>query len=170
MAPSSPPAVVCDAGPLIHLDELDCADLLADFPRCLIAPAVWREVQNHRPDVLSRTDIIFEKSDSPPEQPSVLEALSSAFELHPGERQALALALIHRHALFLTDDTPARLAATSLELSVHGSLGILVRAIRRNQRTKDQILATLQAIPKRSTLHIRPTLLEHVIQTVRSSS
>jgi hypothetical protein len=27
----SPLAVVCDAGPLIHLDELSCLDLLADF-------------------------------------------------------------------------------------------------------------------------------------------
>jgi hypothetical protein len=28
--------VVCDAGPLIHLDELDCLDLLADFSRIVI--------------------------------------------------------------------------------------------------------------------------------------
>jgi len=32
MAKTSPaPEVVCDAGPLIHLDELDCLDLLTDF-------------------------------------------------------------------------------------------------------------------------------------------
>ena len=31
-----PPAVVCDAGPVIHLDELDCLDLLVGFPRVLI--------------------------------------------------------------------------------------------------------------------------------------
>ena len=28
-----PPTVVCDAGPVIHLDELDCLDLLVGFPR-----------------------------------------------------------------------------------------------------------------------------------------
>jgi hypothetical protein len=29
--PSSLVGVVCDAGPLIHLDEIDCLDLLSDF-------------------------------------------------------------------------------------------------------------------------------------------
>ena len=28
--------VVCDAGPLIHLDQLDCLDLLADFSRVVV--------------------------------------------------------------------------------------------------------------------------------------
>jgi len=46
MATTESPAliVVCDAGPLIHLDEIDALDLLADFPRVLVPDAVWREV------------------------------------------------------------------------------------------------------------------------------
>jgi len=28
--------VVCDAGPVIHLDQLDCLDLLADFSKVVI--------------------------------------------------------------------------------------------------------------------------------------
>ncbi len=32
-------AVVCDAGPLIHLDESGCLDLLADFHRLLVPAA-----------------------------------------------------------------------------------------------------------------------------------
>ena len=35
--------VVCDAGPLIHLDELDCLDLLGDYPEVLGPEAVWRD-------------------------------------------------------------------------------------------------------------------------------
>ena len=41
--------VVCDAGPLIHLDEVGCLDLLADFSEVLVPDAVRREVQRHRP-------------------------------------------------------------------------------------------------------------------------
>ena len=44
--------VVCDAGPLIHLDELGCLDLLTDFQTVLVPEQVWREVENHRPDAL----------------------------------------------------------------------------------------------------------------------
>ena len=35
---------VCDAGPLIHLDELDSLDLLADF-RVWVPNAAWQEVE-----------------------------------------------------------------------------------------------------------------------------
>jgi hypothetical protein len=31
--------VICDAGPLIHLDELGCLDLLADFRDVLVPDA-----------------------------------------------------------------------------------------------------------------------------------
>lgn len=37
--------VVCDAGPLIHLHELGCLELLADFPTVLVPETVWREVE-----------------------------------------------------------------------------------------------------------------------------
>ena len=35
--------VVCDADPLIHLDELDCLDLLGDYPEVLVPEAAWRQ-------------------------------------------------------------------------------------------------------------------------------
>jgi hypothetical protein len=44
-----PTLIVCDAGPLIHLDELDCLDLLSDFPDVMVPKEVWREVQRHHP-------------------------------------------------------------------------------------------------------------------------
>jgi hypothetical protein len=43
----SPTIVVCDAGPLIHLDELGCLDLLSDFLQVLVPDAVWNEVARH---------------------------------------------------------------------------------------------------------------------------
>lgn len=36
----------------------------------------------------------------------------------------------------------------------HGSIGIPVRAIRMEQRSKERILAILQSLPARSTLHL----------------
>jgi hypothetical protein len=41
--------VVVDAGPLIHLDELDCLDLLGDCQPLVVPEAVWIEVRRHRP-------------------------------------------------------------------------------------------------------------------------
>jgi hypothetical protein len=39
---------VCDAGPVIHLDELACLDLLRELGRLLIPESVWGEAQRHR--------------------------------------------------------------------------------------------------------------------------
>jgi predicted nucleic acid-binding protein len=50
----SPRIVVCDAGPLIHLDELGCFDLLSRFRDVLVPDAVWNEVARHRPSALRR--------------------------------------------------------------------------------------------------------------------
>ena len=43
--------VVLDAGPLIHLDELDSLVLLDDYKQLLVPAAVWLEVERHRPSV-----------------------------------------------------------------------------------------------------------------------
>jgi len=165
-----PPLVVCDAGPLIHLDELDSLDLLADFAAVLVPDAVWREVAHHRPGALTHPDVtlrrIIPKVAATPE----LEALARVFNLHTGEWEALRLALEYRPGLLLTDDTAARLAAGNLRIGTHGTIGILVRAIRRRQRTKGEALAILRSIPARSTLHLKRSLLESVISEVEGSS
>jgi len=111
-------SVVIDAGPLIHLDELECLDLLDTFS---------------------------------------------------GEVAALALAESCRVNVFLTDDAAARVAGESLGFRVHGTLGIIVRAIRVGTRTKKQVLQLLNEIPDRSSLHISRHLLAEVINTVSDS-
>ena len=49
---------VCDAGPLIHLDELESLSLLSDF-KVWVPKGVWKEVQLHRPAVFKQTQIPF---------------------------------------------------------------------------------------------------------------
>ena len=42
---TDPSRAVLDAGPLIHLDELDCLDLLEGFADMRAPVAVWEEVR-----------------------------------------------------------------------------------------------------------------------------
>ena len=42
---------VCDAGPIIHLDEVGVLYFLEDFHEILICPAVRDEVQKKRPNL-----------------------------------------------------------------------------------------------------------------------
>ena len=44
-----------------------------------------------------------------------------------------------------------------------GTIGLLVRAIRRKKRSAEQVRITLRELPHKSTLHISRPLLEQVI-------
>jgi predicted nucleic acid-binding protein len=154
--------VVADAGPLIHLDELDCLALLADFSVVWVPQAVWSEVESHRPSALARKDVQIVRCSATP-NPRI-HALAMIHTLHAGEREALEVCSEHPGAVLLTDDTAARLAAKTLGIRAHGTLGILLRAIRRSQKTSAEVVSLLGEIPDKSTLHVRPNLLDDIIR------
>jgi predicted nucleic acid-binding protein len=162
----APPLVVCDAGLLIHLDEMESIDLLADFPRVMIAGTVLDEVMRHRSRAL--TQMTFDYKICVPLRPAppAVQTAATIFGLHAGEIESLELALEHRAGMFFTDDTAARLAARHLGLRTHGTIGIIVRAIRRRLRTKQQVLAVLRALPQQSSLHLKRSLLDRVLAEV----
>ena len=55
---------------------------------------------------------------------------------------------------------------SSSAMPVHGTLGILLRSIRRGQLTAPRVADLLRAIPERSTLHIKPSLLREILAEV----
>jgi len=167
--PDLPGLVVCDAGPLIHLDELGCLSLLRDFAQVLVPDAVWLEVQRHRPSALRRRSIKLDRVISSPEATPELIELAQTFLLDSGEVEALKLMDENAGAQLLTDDAAARLVAQRLGYEVHGTIGVALRALRRGQRTKRQILNLLRALPQRSTLFIEARLLRSVIEEVEGA-
>jgi predicted nucleic acid-binding protein len=160
--------VVTDAGPIIHLDELQCLDILADFDGIFITQSVKREIQHHRPDAMTAFSGLFIER-NPCTYSPLMQTLTPIYTLHQGEQEALQLCLESGHALLLTDDTAARLAAKSLGIAAHGTLGLLIRAIRQQSRSKSDVLKLLRDIPVKTTLHIRPALLADIVAQVESN-
>jgi predicted nucleic acid-binding protein len=158
--------VICDAGPLIHLDELGCLDLLADFETVYVPEQVWREVEYHRSGALERCGVELQQRSVALSGYEPLQSLVRALALDLGEQAALYLMMSHPDAILLTDDAAARLAAEAFGYQVHGSIGVLLRAIRRRQRTRHQVLSILRDLPTRCSLHIRPALLEEIVAQV----
>lgn len=167
MATTKVALVVADAGPLIHLDELAALDVLRDYTAILVPEAVWQEVERHRPSALLHPAMNLVRQSIVSASPQV-NAISALYTLHSGEREALALCLKHDIAMMLTDDTAARLAAKNLNITTHGTLGLLIRAVRRQLRSPAEVVALLAAIPQKSSLHIRPSLLNEVIAQVKT--
>ena len=161
------PAVVCDAGPLIHLDELGQLDLLLDFAYVLVPTSVRSEVTRHRPRALTGNGAHLRHVVVEGEAPPPLSALARSLALGPGECEAIHLAIRPPGLILLTDDAAARLAAEALQIRVHGSIGVLVRAVRLGRRTGSQVIATLESLGERSSLHVRPALISEVVQGVR---
>jgi predicted nucleic acid-binding protein len=90
--------------------------------------------------------------------------------LHSGEREALILCSASPLSILFTDDTAARLAAKTLAIPAHGTIGILIRAIRRRLRPKTEILELLSSIPRCTTLHVRPAFLAEVIRDLEQQA
>ena len=162
LAPVS--AVLGEASPLVHLDELAACDLLGDFKRVYVPEVVWAELAHHRPQALRRQGVRLQRVALGEEPDDAFMALVQALSLGEGDQQAIQLARQHAPAVLLTDDAAARLAGEAFSLPVHGTLGLLVRAVRRQQRTPEAVLSLLEQLPQHCSLHLRGDLLASVIE------
>lgn len=158
--------VIADAGPLIHLDELEVIDLLSDFGKVLVPESVLGESMRHRPELKMASWLCVQQVRKTID-PNI-RAVMTRYPLHVGELDALNLAMSENNVLFLTDDNAARLAAQSLNLEARGTIGILLRAMRQSRLTKVTTIRILESIPHKSTLHLSRDLLFEVIQAVKN--
>ncbi len=55
-----------------------------------------------------------------------------------------------------------------MRIDVHGTLGILLRAIRLHQKTPLEVVKILKSIPDRSSLYIKASLLQKIIEQVEA--
>ncbi|MEA1927897.1 MAG: DNA-binding protein [Candidatus Auribacterota bacterium] len=169
MAPNEPLVcqVVCDAGPVIHLDELGCGDLFRDFKEVILTEAVWNEIIFNRPAGWNKQVLPFIRKPNYIPEGQDLTTLCRVFSLHRGEVSALGIMANNPGALFLTDDCAARLVADKMGYNVHGTVGILLRAIRRELLKPSEVLNLLSELPQRSSLYIRTSLLNEVIENLK---
>jgi predicted nucleic acid-binding protein len=156
---------VLDAGPLIHLAELEALDTLMDFSALFVPMAAKEEVECYEPRAMNHPDLSLQYVFAPLPPPSLV-AMGRALALDKGEMEALSLIDLHPKAIFLTDDSAARLAAEHRGIKAHGTIGILIRSVRQRHRTERDIIDLLRDLPSRSTLYIRPSLLAEIIRAL----
>jgi len=155
---------VLDSGPLIHLAEIDALDVISDFSTLYIPDAVRDEVSRHQPSALT-SSLDFQVIPAP--SPSVaLRIMARTLPLDRGELEALSLMKINSHAIFLTDDSAARVAAEERGFRVHGTIGLIIRAARKGHKTRLEVIDLLRSIPQKSSLYIKPALLSEIISSL----
>lgn len=166
MAATDGVLVVLDAGPLIHLDELDCLHLLDGFAALLIPSVVWAEATRHRPRLNLKKIPRAKISDPHGSPPLSLAAASFAHELHAGEIAAITLLHEAGGGLLLSDDDAARQTAEALGFPVTGTLGLLLRGIRRKQISGAQVRSLVAEFSNRTTLHVSRALLKRFSDSI----
>ncbi len=85
---------VVDAGPLIHLDELESLDLLGDVSSLITVDTVWEEARKHRPalsDLVPQSLRLVPLAMGPSKELSVLV---ETLNLDAGEKDALIFGLL----------------------------------------------------------------------------
>jgi predicted nucleic acid-binding protein len=156
---------ILDAGPLIHLNQLGKLDLLFNLGSIFIPESVAYEAERHQPGIREIiAAFIVEDFDG------FSERLASAlldFGIDAGEIAALAWAEKFGADLFVSDDGDARVVATNLGYESTGTLGVIRNAYIEAVLTKDAAVSLLRAIPVRTTLHVKASLLDDVIASLR---
>lgn len=153
--------VVADAGPLLYLVLIDCADLLEKlFDRVFIPAGVRDELLDRGAPETVRIWIGLEKSwlsVEPVTQPQAIRGL------HKGESEALLLALQIRASGVLMDDLDGRAAARRLGIPVIGTVGVLERAAELKLMELPEAIAKL----RRTNFFASPELLEAALERDR---
>jgi predicted nucleic acid-binding protein len=148
-------AAVSDAGPLIHLAEIDSLELLAMFDRLLIPETVYKEVEaGGVPDGLA--DLSYE----------IVEANESRVgteELDAGERAAIAVAK-ERGIVLLSDDLAAREAASNVGIEVHGTIGVITLGYSRGLLDRDEAASLMRALQRETSLFVTDAVVERGIR------
>jgi len=148
-------AAVSDAGPLIHLAEIDSLELFATFDTLLVPATVYEEVHaGGVPDGLADLSYELVEADDQSVEPEGLDA---------GERAAIAVAE-EREIVLLTDDLAAREAAADVDVEVHGSIGVIALGYGRGLLDRDEAVSRMRALQRETSLFVSGAVVERGIR------
>jgi predicted nucleic acid-binding protein len=141
-----PLVVVADTSPLNYLVLLGCPDVLVHlYGKVLVPMAVLRELGHPN----TPTEVQVWIANRPPwlELAAVTAtAPSLPAKLGPGEREAISLAIERSADVILIDDGPGRSAAKARNLTVNGTLFVVLEAALQGHLDFEATLAGLHQI------------------------
>jgi len=150
--------IVCDTGPILHLQEAGLLEFLKKAGDIYIPKVVDIELkelypqwENKRPDWLLVEPLS-------PNETSQAELLSASDLLDSGEAAAIILSKRLNATWLLTDDTEARIFATLSGIEVHGSLGIVLWSAAVGHLGYGEAKSALDKLSKTSLWISKPIL------------
>ncbi len=151
---------VFDAGPFIHLEEVDGFKLLNLIFKILTTKEVALECRGI--PVAKFATIVQLRAQSKDFAKYILER----YDIHLGEATAIALCKQEQIKLFFTDDLDARGIAKLFGFQAHGSIAIILRCYRENMLTKKQAKRKIEQLYHDSSLFFTKDLFDWTIKEI----
>ncbi len=159
---------IVDAGPLIHLAEIDALRALTVFSRLHLPQAVWVEtVEQGRVSADRLINLQVTRHTLIPLEVTQFSQTQDLTALHRGEQECLLLCKQLNVPLLLTDDLAARDVAKRLGLLPVGSLGVVVRAYRQGLILLNEAERFLTELYSVSSLFVTRDIVDITIQQLR---
>ncbi|PIN99127.1 MAG: hypothetical protein COT90_00980 [Candidatus Diapherotrites archaeon CG10_big_fil_rev_8_21_14_0_10_31_34] len=152
---------VFDAGPVIHLTELNKQKCFYLFKKIFISKEVSEETKNSS----KPKNFVIEILDG--KHKDLTKIIAEKYELDLGEASSIALCRQNSIKLFFTDDLQARVFAKEQGIEVHGTIAILLRCFREKILSKEETIKTLKALKTDSSLFITADLIEFAVKEVK---
>lgn len=149
--------VVIDAGPIIHLAEIDEIKLL-DMFHCIVPEEISKEAKLPKSIEIANLEGHYK---------DFSKLLSERFGLQLGEAQCIALALQEGIKIFLTDDMEARIAAKSMNLEPHGTIGIIAKAFRNDIISQKEAFLFLDMMKTKSSLFVTSDIIQYAKESIK---
>lgn len=160
---------VVDAGPLIHLAEINALHTLTVCSTLHLPHAVWAEtVEQGRVSADSLIQFQISHHVLVPLEVTQFSQIHDLTALHRGEQECLFLCRQLNVPLLMTDDLAARDAAKRLGLRPIGSLGAVVRAYRQDVISLADAERFLDELYAASSLFVTRDIVEIAIQQLRT--
>lgn len=148
--------IVIDAGPIIHLQEINATQLLSFF-ELFTTPSIEKEVGKIPPFIKILNLFSAQKS----------AKLQEEWSIQRGESDCIALAQEKKIKQFFTDDLAARFCAQKMEIEVHGTIGIILYAHYQKKQSKERTIELIHLLKEKSTLYATPTIYEMVLDELK---
>jgi len=159
--------VISNTSPLLYLHQIRQMELLAKlYGHVKIPAAVEEELQagrRRRVDVPTVSELEWARICQVGER----DLAPSTGRLGAGEAAAITLGTKYPSCLLILDDLPARRIARNLELSVTGTLGVLVKA--KQAGFVDSVIPLLEDL-KKTTMWLPDDLVKIVLEEAGEST
>lgn len=153
---------VSDAGPIIHLSEIDMSRCFSIFRKICVPREVYNEVRTgNLPGNDEIESNIFEILDLKSSQKDRCMYFSQKYQISIADGAVITLAKDMGIDTVLTDDLEVRDIVKSYGMRPVGSIGVLLRAYREKSITYKEAVKALENLLEKSSLYITSRLVEN---------